>query len=64
MREPNLSGIAKPYLIEQSAEAIQAHIKEWGYEPTTLRQWYINGPDHPLLNIIYWECMNETIQPG
>lgn len=48
MRPPDKSGVARAWLIEVSDEVIEAHIKEWGFTHTTLRQWYINGPYHPL----------------
>ena len=48
MRDPDLKGVASAWLIKESEEAIQAHIKEWGYPPATLRNWYVNGPYHPF----------------
>lgn len=48
MRDPDKTGVAQAWLIPISQEAIDAHIKEWGYLPASIRQWFIKGPYHPF----------------
>lgn len=48
MREPDKSGVAKAWLINPNVKSINAHIKKFGYPPTGLRTWFINGPFHPF----------------
>lgn len=48
MREPDQSGIAQAWHIPLSENAIQSHIDDWGYPPTSISQWFIKGPYHPF----------------
>lgn len=48
MREPDKSGVAQAWLIPLNQESVDAHIKEWGYPPATIRQWFVVGPYHPF----------------
>ena len=48
MREPDLSGVAKAWRIENTPELRARHVKEFGYEGSGLDTWLVNGPYHPF----------------
>lgn len=49
MREPDKTGIARAWKIEQTPELIAAHIESWGSPPAGVGpSWIVNGPYHPF----------------
>lgn len=48
MRGPDKSGVAQAWKINVTQAIIDAHVKEWGYPPTSVCQWFVNGPYHPF----------------
>lgn len=44
IRKPDKEGVARAWHIPITEEAIQAHIREWGYPPAPIDTWYVNGP--------------------
>lgn len=64
VREPNLHGIADAWRIELTQEAVDNHIKEFGYVHTSLRQWIVRGPYHPMWNWWYIGLVSLKDFPG
>lgn len=53
MREPDKSGVAQAWLLEETPEVQEAHIKNWGYPSTSVRHWFVQGPYHPFWH--WWQ---------
>lgn len=48
MRDPDLSGVARVWRVRLTPENVAAHTADWGYEPSSLADWIVNGPYHPF----------------
>lgn len=48
MREPDLTGACRAWRVKNTPEAQAGHVREWGYEDSTIDNWLVNGPFHPL----------------
>lgn len=48
MRDPDFEGVARVWRIRHQAEMETAHADSWGYVSSSLADYIINGPYHPL----------------
>lgn len=64
MRDPDFSGVARVWRIRHQPEMETAHADSWGYASSSLADWIVNGPYHPLWSWWYIGLVHLRDVPG
>ena len=64
MREPDYDGVAKVWRINRTQQVIGAHRQSWGYADSSLADWIVHGPYHPLWSWWYVGVVHLRDIPG